>query len=102
MHIDVIYGRDAENLPERQLQWEKEVVVIANDPPEFGIAEITVSQQIYPVAIHHGVKTVVETRRGIDTPTHSERVAFVAFVENRLGVTGIFANHDRTSAQLTD
>ena len=81
-------------------QWKKEVVVVADDPPEPGVTQIAVREQIQTVAFDDGVQAVVVSGGGVDALAHAEGGAVAVPVENAAGVAGIAADHERTSDQL--
>lgn len=55
-------------------QREKEVVVVADDPPEPGVTQIAVREQIQTVALDYGVQAVVISRSSVDALAHTEEV----------------------------
>lgn len=35
-HVDVLHRRDAQHRSDLELQWEEDVVVLSDDPPQIG------------------------------------------------------------------
>lgn len=48
-------GGNAQRQTRLERQREKDVVVVADDPPEPGVTQIAVREQIQAVALDHGV-----------------------------------------------
>jgi len=80
-HLDVFAGGNAQRQTRLERQREKDVVVVADDPPEPGVTQIAVRQQIQTVALDHGVQAVVVSGDGVDALAHAEggAVAVLAF-----------------------
>jgi hypothetical protein len=102
VHADVVHGGDAKHRARRQFQREKYVVVITDEPPELYLSQIPVSQKIQPVTVGHGMKAVIESRGCIDRKPHAKGITVTVSVSETFSVSGIFADHERTSDQLTD
>jgi len=102
VHTHVFHRWNAKLGPRYKLQREKDVVVIADDPPELGITQVAVGDKIDAIAGDNGVQPVVVSGCGIDPLPPAEIFTGRIAVKDAAGVAGIAADHERTCDQLTD
>ncbi|SPD74384.1 hypothetical protein PITCH_A230071 [uncultured Desulfobacterium sp.] len=96
-HADVFRRWDAQDGPRRQVQGEENVVVVADDPPEIGLSQIAMGEQIDPVPLDHRVKPVVGARLVLGRKTRAQKIPVARCVENGCRVSGSPSDHPRTS-----
>ena len=90
MHLDVFDRGDAKIGSRCQLQREKDVVVVADDPPQPGIAQVAMGEQIDAVALDDCMQAVVVPGRGVD-PLSPAKI-FLGFMKHRQFTKGAI-NH---------
>ena len=73
-HAEPLPRRHAESLSSGQLQRPKDVVVVADHPPEFGATQISRRQNVNSISLDHRVEVIVGPRGCFDLRPAAEEL----------------------------